>query len=220
MPETPQILQLKIRLLGISPMIWRRVLIPSATTLRELHGVLQVAMGWESIHLYQFDIRAVHYGSFELFAANPDVPLSGFAFRQNETFLYVYDMGDHWKHEVRIEAISDAAPKKSYPVCIGGSGACPPENCGGAPGYLDRRDEADGYDAWKDMGVMVDFLEDVVAADAPNRPVSDFMTDDVETAMERMVARKPFVEGSFSRGAVNKRFRAGDHRDLMRQQLW
>jgi len=38
--------------------------------------------------------------------------------------------------------------------------------------------------------------------------------------MERMVARKPFVAGKFSRGAVNKRFRSGDHRDLMRQQMW
>jgi hypothetical protein len=76
------------------------------------------------------------------------------------------------------------------------------------------------YDAWKDMGVMVDFFEDVVAADVPNRPVSDFMSDDVEAAMERMVARKPFVEGNFSRRAVNKRFRARDHQDLMRQQLW
>ena len=89
MPETPQILQLKIRIRGISPMIWRRVLVPSTTTPRELHGVLQVAMGWESTHLYQSDIRTVRYGSFELFAANPDVPSSNFAFRQNETFLYV-----------------------------------------------------------------------------------------------------------------------------------
>ncbi|MEM6306365.1 MAG: hypothetical protein AAF701_00075 [Pseudomonadota bacterium] len=28
-------------------MIWRRVLVPASSTLRELHGVLQVAMGWE-----------------------------------------------------------------------------------------------------------------------------------------------------------------------------
>lgn len=95
-----------------------------------------------------------------------------------------------------------------------------PEDCGGVYGYLERRDEADGYDAWNDMDVMVGFLEDVVAANAPNRPVSDFMSDDVESAMERVVARKPFVEGKFSRGAVNKRFRSGDHRDLMRQQMW
>ncbi|EEE35465.1 conserved hypothetical protein [Rhodobacteraceae bacterium KLH11] len=60
MSATPEICQLKIRLLGISPMIWRRVLVPTSTTLRELHGILQVAMGWESIHLFLFDI----YGRF------------------------------------------------------------------------------------------------------------------------------------------------------------
>jgi len=50
-----EIVQLKIRLLGISPMIWRRVLVPSSTTMRELHGIFQVAMGWKGIHLFVFD---------------------------------------------------------------------------------------------------------------------------------------------------------------------
>ena len=66
MDAPEEIIQLKVRLLGISPMIWRRVLVPSSTTLRELHGILQVAMGWEGIHLFLFDIHAVQYGSFEL----------------------------------------------------------------------------------------------------------------------------------------------------------
>src|SRR5512134_3413365 len=70
------ILQLKIRLLDISPMIWRRVLVPAAFTLRELHGVIQVAMGWESLHLYLFQIRAVAYGSFQLSAGRHDGELS------------------------------------------------------------------------------------------------------------------------------------------------
>ncbi len=214
-----EIIQLKVRLLGISPMIWRRVLVPSSTTLRELHGILQVAVGWEGIHLFVYDVHAVRYGSFELFAANPDVPMHQFGFRENDRLSYIYDMGDHWEHEIRIEAINPP-PKKTYPICIGGSSACPPEDCGGPQGYHERRDEADGYDAWRDMGVMVDFLEDVVAADAPERPVSDFLSDDVEAAMGRMIARKPFVEGKFLRGAVNKRFRAGDHRVLMHQQMW
>ena len=215
-----QIYQLKIRLLGVSPMIWRRVLVPASTTLRELHGILQIAMGWEGIHLFLFDIHAVRYGSFELHAANPDVSLQRFGLRENERFSYVYDMSDHWEHEIRVEAITAEDPKKSYPICTGGSGACPPEDCGGPHGYLERRDEAEGYDAWRDMDIMTAFLEDVVAADTPDRPVSNFMSDDVEAAMERMVARKPFVEGKFSRGAVNKRLRAGDHRQLMRQQMW
>jgi hypothetical protein len=42
------VLQVKIWLAGISPMIWRRVFVPATFTLRELHGVIQVAMGWES----------------------------------------------------------------------------------------------------------------------------------------------------------------------------
>ena len=37
-------------------MVWRRVLVPARFTLRELHGVIQVAMGWEGIHLYDFPV--------------------------------------------------------------------------------------------------------------------------------------------------------------------
>jgi hypothetical protein len=53
-------------------------------------------------------------------------------------------MVDYWKHEVRVEAISDADPKKPYPICTGGAGACPPEECGGPQCHLARRDEANG----------------------------------------------------------------------------
>ena len=70
------------------------------------------------------------------------------------------------------------------------------------------------------MDIMTGFLADVVAADAPEREVSDFLNDDVKAAMERMIARKPYIEGKFSRGDLNKRFRAGEHRDLMHQQMW
>jgi len=58
MSEAPQIYQLKVRLLGISPMIWRRVRVLDSTTLRELHGIPQVAMGREGLHLYAFEIYA------------------------------------------------------------------------------------------------------------------------------------------------------------------
>jgi hypothetical protein len=61
----PEILQFKVWLLGISPMIWRRVQVPASMTLRELHGVIQVAMGWEGIHLFQFTLRAKRFGSLD-----------------------------------------------------------------------------------------------------------------------------------------------------------
>ena len=209
MAASQDIMQLKVRLLGISPMIWRRVLVPVSISLRELHGVLQVAMGREGVHLFAFDVYGVRYGSFELSMGSPRVALTQFGFRKNDKLSCTCDMGDGRVHEIRAEGRGTSDPKRSRPVCIGGSGACPPEECGGPHGCLERRDEAEGHDAWRDMGIMAEFLEDIVAAEAPDRQVSDFLSDDVEAAMERMAARKPFVEGKYSRGGVNERFRAG-----------
>lgn len=48
--------QLKVTLAGVTPMAWRRLQVRSATTLAELHEVLQVAMGWENCHLHAFEI--------------------------------------------------------------------------------------------------------------------------------------------------------------------
>jgi len=219
MPVPSETLQLKLRLLYISPMIWRRVLVSSAITLRELHGALQVAMGWDGIHLFQFDIRAVDYGSWELHAASPDVPLSGFGFRRNDRFSYIYDMGDYWKHEVRIEAILDANPKKSYPVCTGGAGACPPEECGGPQGYLARRDEASGYDARQDLETLASFGQDLLDRHDTGRTLEDLALDDLEYVLDRMKAREPYLETSFSRRDVNTQLRDGRHLELMHQQL-
>ena len=219
MPVPSEILQLKLRLLDISPMIWRRVLVSSSTTLHELHGILQVAMGWDGIHLFQFDIRAVDYGSWELHAANPDISLSTFGLRGNDRFSYIYDMGDYWKHEVRVEAVLDADPKKSYPVCTDGASACPPEECGGPAGYLARRDEANGYDAWQDLGALASFGQDLLDRHDTGRTLDDLALDDLEYVLDRMKAREPYLEASFSRRVVNTQFRDGRHRDLMHQQL-
>ena len=43
--NTSAVLQVKVWLTGISPMVWRRVLVLGNSTLRELHDVIQVAMG-------------------------------------------------------------------------------------------------------------------------------------------------------------------------------
>ena len=61
--DSNAIVQIKVWLIGKSPMVWRRVLVPASCTLRELHGVIQVAMGWEGLHLFQFLLRAARYGS-------------------------------------------------------------------------------------------------------------------------------------------------------------
>lgn len=219
MSDAPQILQLKIRLLGISPMIWRRLLVPSTTTLRELHGIIQAAMGWEGIHLFQFDIRAVNYGSWELHATNPDIPLQDFGFRRNDRFSYIYDMGDYWKHDIRVEAFADKNPKKACPICAGGSGICPPEDCGGPDGFLTRRDEAGGYDAWRDLDILSGFASDLLECRDTGNDLADLDMSDVQFAVDRINVRELFIAGKFSRKQVNGQFRDGLHLRLQHQQI-
>ncbi len=60
--DAGSIMRLKVRLLGVTPMVWRRLEVSKAMTLQELHGVIQVAMGWESVHLFLFELRAADYG--------------------------------------------------------------------------------------------------------------------------------------------------------------
>ena len=128
----------------------------AGTTLHELHGVIQAVMRWTGLHLFQFRIRAVAYGSFDLMIENPAAPMEDFGFRRNGKFAYIYDMGAWWEHEVRIEDRLESVAGKLYPICVGGSGACPPEDCGGPEGFQARRDEASGYDAWQDAGVIAE----------------------------------------------------------------
>ncbi len=211
------VFQIKIRLLRISPMVWRRVLVSASLTLHELHGVIQAVMGWEGLHLFQFKVRAVAYGSFDLMVENPAVPLESFGFRKNAKLAYIYDMGAWWEHEVRIEDRLEAVSGKHYPTCIGGSGTCPPEDCGGPDGFLARCDEATGYDAWQDASIISEWLSDVVInRDAEAMKDRDRL-DELEWVAERMAARKPYLPDKFSRTEANARIREDEHRRLMHQ---
>jgi hypothetical protein len=124
--DATAILQVKVWLTGISPMVWRRVLVPSRFTLRELHGVAQFAMGWEGIYLYDFHLRATCYGSFEVGASSPDVALATLRFRKGARFIYEYDLNILWRQEVRIEDRLPPEARKTYPVCTGGGGPAHP----------------------------------------------------------------------------------------------
>jgi len=72
---------------------------------------------------------------------------------------------------------------------------------------LTRRDKAGGYDAWKDMGVMAEWLGDTMRINTTDKTVRELLPEDVKVAMEHVVARAPYVFGKFSRKQVNDQFR-------------
>ncbi|WP_193199181.1 plasmid pRiA4b ORF-3 family protein [Nostoc sp. MG11] len=148
MPDSEQLViyQLHIFILGISPMIWRRIKIRSDSTIADLHYIIQIVMGWTDSHLHRFVIHGKDYGIAQIggmwFSDDPKVvKLSDFGWRMRERFLYEYDFGDNWQHQIRVEAILTPKSNCVYPVCIDGKRACPPEDCGGVWEFMAQKQE-------------------------------------------------------------------------------
>ncbi|HKP54816.1 MAG TPA: plasmid pRiA4b ORF-3 family protein [Chloroflexia bacterium] len=136
------IYQLKVTLQDTRPPIWRRIQVTGDTTLARLHLILQAVMGWEDGHLHQFIIGDVYYGTRELdFGFGREVQdelrvkLSQVAPDEKTKFIYEYDFGDSWYHQILVEKISTPEEGMRYPVCIKGKRACPPEDVGGVWSY-------------------------------------------------------------------------------------
>jgi hypothetical protein len=131
-----EVYQFRVYLRKISPAIWRRLLLRSNQTIADLHYTLQITMGWSDFHLNRFvihgkDFGVAHIGGMSFSDDSRMIRLSDFHFRLRERFLYEYDLGDQWQHEIRLEKKLPLDLKKTYPVCIGGSRQAPPEDCGG-----------------------------------------------------------------------------------------
>ena len=143
MPESPKpsIYQFRAVLLGISPIIWRRLLVRGDSTIADLHVTLQTAFGWSDDHLHRFLIHGKQYGIAYLngitFRDDPRlIKLSDLGLPVKEKFLYEYDFIDQWRHLIRVEAILPSESDQRYPVCIGGKRAAPPEDCGGPWAFM------------------------------------------------------------------------------------
>lgn len=135
-----EIYQFYVWLRQISPAIWRRLLMRSDCTIYDLHYILQLAFGWDDSHLHQFKLYGKTYGTYKeggvSFTDNSkEVTLAALGLRVNERFLYQYDFGAGWEHEIRLEKKLSLVPQKVYPVCIGGARKVPPESCRGAWHY-------------------------------------------------------------------------------------
>lgn len=158
------IYQLRVTLVGVSPLIWRRLLVRSDATIFDLHGTLQISFNWSDVHLHQFLIYAKRYGESRsggiIFTDDPhEIKLSDFGLCVGEKFLYEYDFHDCWRHLIRVEAILQSLPEKTYPVCIGGKRLAPPEECGGVRRFMELRRQYSPFHLLQQVAEIVE-LED------------------------------------------------------------
>jgi hypothetical protein len=141
-----EIYQLKVTLLETRPPIWRRLLVPAGLTLEVMHDVLQLAMGWTDSHLHEFRVGKKRFGKpdpDDQLMDLPDVSDESTAYlfmvlgKARAKAVYTYDFGDSWEHAIVVEKVLQPEPGVAYPICVAGKLHCPPEDCGGIPGYYD-----------------------------------------------------------------------------------
>lgn len=156
-----KVFELDVRLRGIDPAIWRTLEVPGSSSLEAVHFAIQVAMGWTNSHLHQFDIAGTRYGMVDVDEAGDLEDESAYSLedlvRSGISFVYEYDFGDSWEHDVTVTKVTTVA--KSPPArCIAGARACPPEDCGGPGGYANllealadpRHEEHQSLVEWSD----------------------------------------------------------------------
>lgn len=142
LPAFGDVLELRVTLLHIEPPIWRALRIPAWAPLAVLHEALQVAFGWKNYHLHEFRVGDARIGMLDpehahLCVDEHAAPV-GAVVRVGSKFVYCYDFGDDWQHQVvveRMETTQDEAIR-----CLAGERAGPPEDCGGAHEYQDLID--------------------------------------------------------------------------------
>jgi hypothetical protein len=137
-----KILQCHIQLVDSEPPIWRRFRVSDQMLLASLHPVLQVVMGWQNSHLHAFKIGDIFYADpapvpQEETHDSTSQKLADFQFSAGSQFLYNYDFGDGWLHQITVEHVLPLEAEAPSLTCIEGERACPPEDCGGIWGYED-----------------------------------------------------------------------------------
>jgi hypothetical protein len=163
----PSIHTIKVSLRSVKPPVWRRLQVPSTTSLAQLHHIIQAAMGWQDCHLHQFEVDGHCYADPEhMLQETTDEArrrLAGLPVGQR--FAYCYDFGDDWWHDIQVEAIDERSdPALTYPRCVTGRRACPPEDCGGPWGFAELID-ALGDDKHPQHGFYRDWIEQIGVLD-------------------------------------------------------
>ena len=202
----PCIYQLRIVMRGISPLIWRRLLVHSDTSLAQLHYILQLIFDWSGEHLHEFHIYGKDSGSNGVDTRS--ARLSEFRLHPGERFRYVYDFGAYWQCDIRLEASQPIDVKRFYPVCIGGKGATPPEHCHNPWAYMEMMDEH-RFPPIEAMLVAVEAVRAVLETD-PQSSIREAIGDmeELREAVDRLKDYPEFEPDKINRRRINAQLRA------------
>ena len=136
-PAFGDVFELRVTLRHVEPAVWRSLRVPADVPLSVVHEVLQAAFGWKNCHLHDFRVGDIRFGMVdtddEMFSVDERAAPLGAVARAGSKLVYLYDFGDDWEHDIVVERVDHRGDEAIR--CTGGARACPPEDCGGPPGY-------------------------------------------------------------------------------------
>ena len=127
-----KLFKLKITLIDYTEKVSRTILVPTDIDFEELHLNIQRVMGWKNEHLYAFKVGEDEIQPDdtldinELDAGESIYTQINTLLRKGDTFEYLYDMGDDWKHKIEVVDTIEFTSKK--PIVLESIGECPKEN--------------------------------------------------------------------------------------------
>jgi hypothetical protein len=135
-----------------NPVVSRTIQIKGNQTLEILHYAIFDAFDREDEHMYEFqfgkgrrDRKAKRYvlpmAVDGPFGTSPGVAgvvtratIGSLGLKVGQSFLYWFDFGDDWWHQIDVVAIEESAPSSTYPQVTKRVGASPPQ-------YIDWEEE-------------------------------------------------------------------------------
>ncbi|NCS32714.1 plasmid pRiA4b ORF-3 family protein [bacterium] len=144
-----KVVQFKVTLNAMKPACWRRIVVPEDYSFGELS--LAILDAFERImgyHLHGYSIsttpdngRFIHIGipiDDDDTLDEAKEKIADYFGKVTKQCIFTYDFGDGWDHTVLYEGTFKAEKNTTYPQCITGKGATPPEDTGGVWGFQDK----------------------------------------------------------------------------------
>jgi len=202
-----ELYQFRVVLRDVSPLVWRRLLISSETSLAQLHELLLLAFAWSGGHLHLFHIHGRDYwvsqdGGIVFSEDARQVRLSRFRLHDGERFRYEYDFTAGWVLDVRLERALPWNGNHTVPVCTGGSRAAPPDDCRGVMDYLERIDSHRRGVPIEDFVLMTDAMQRLLDTGGDLNAIGD--REELREAIDRVTAYQDFRPERFDRRGANR----------------
>ena len=192
----------------VSPMVIRLISVPDHMDLPEFHRTILAILGWNQDLGYIIRVHGQEFNSFR--RKTRSKALNDLKLHRQEKFLYICDTLHMWEWDIRVLDIEDGTEEDCIPVCLGGRGAAPPENCGGPTGYrlmLKRQqgDEALSKPYSREAGI------EMIAKACPDQPPATWallrsvLDESIDSIDRRLKESGPLQPDRFILKEVNER---------------